>query len=287
MLPRDIASKKLSLELLLHFLEYSTDEQEAVRGVTPHFGSIQSFDTLAFTIRRMVVPCLLSNTRAGLEDPNIFRRVIHIVTELWTSPVYRKNCKVELGVLMDHFALKMLQMGPQLFASKKLDLHSDRAHISLLDQQLELLREVKNWFSGDPKDVIEVYLNYDTDIASQITGPIQLLPGTQLKIFQRLCGGLSNIAEQCGEIIGNQILENQSKILSTTDKVAEHLSTSVLDSIDENNADIDKSAVRESARLLRKASLEAILQIVKSLAISAAAATGPQVHQPTPVLGSR
>jgi hypothetical protein len=278
LLPRDEASKLLSLELLLHFLEYWSDEQEAVNGIAAlkSSGSLRSNHTLAFSIRRLVVPCLLSNTQAALEDPKVFRRVIRIISELWSSPVYRRHCKAELGILIEHFALRMLQLGPQLITSNKVDLDSEQATLSLLSQQIELIKEIKNWFSDDPKDVIELYLNYDTDISSQISGPIQLLPGTQFKLFQRLCSGLSNIAEQCGELIGEQIRENQSKVMSQSEDVGGDLSE-LLAAMEIINGDaVDKTAMRESARLLRKTSLEAISQIVKALAISAAAATGSE-----------
>lgn len=276
LLPRDEASKLLSLELLLHFLELWSDEQEAVNGIAAvkSSGSARSNHTLAFSIRRMVVPCLLSNTQAALEDHKIFRRVIRIISELWSSPVYRRHCKAELGILIEHFAIRMLQLGPQLIAATKVDLSSDQATLSLLSQQVELIKEIKNWFCDDPKDVIEFYLNYDTDISSQISGPIQLLPGTQFQLFQRLCSGLSNIAEQCGILIGDQIRENQSKVMSRVEDVGGGLSELLASMEDSNGEAVDKTAMRESARLLRKTSLEAISQIVKALAISAAAATG-------------
>lgn len=111
-------------------------------------------------------------------------------------------------------------------------------------------------------------------MCSDITGPIQLLPGTQWKIFQRLCDGLSNIAEQCGEVIGDQIRENQSKIMSKTKTVGAQLANLMDSTIDTDITDFSESAVREAARLLRKTSLETISQIVKSLAVSAAASSG-------------
>jgi len=278
-LARDTASKLLSFELLLHFLEFWNDEEEALSGVESVADGLdrRSVDTLAFSIRRMVVPSLLSNTRSALEDPQVFLRIIKIISELWSSPVYRKHCKVELGILMEHFALRVLQLGPQLVAAKQLDLWSERAHVSLLAQQVEVVKEIKNWFSSDPKDVIELFLNYDTDMCSEITGPIQLMPGTRWKIFQRICAGLSNIAEQCGEIIGKQISENQSKVMSNKqDSVvgSEGLSE-LLETLNDGAKDqVDEMAVREAARLLRRTSVETISQIVKSLAISAAASTG-------------
>lgn len=272
LLPKDIASKLLSLELLLHFLELWSDEQEAVKGMTTANGidTVQSIDTLAFAVRRTVVPCLLWNTRAGLENPQVFRRVIRIVSELWCSPVYRKHCKVELGILIEHFALRLLELGPQC----SFELRRDSGQYSLLSQQVELIGEIKNWFSSDPKDVVELYLNYDTDILSENTGPMHMMTGTRWKIFQRLCAGLSSIAEQCGELIGNQIRQNQSIILTQADKT-NGARSDVLSSRDEAKHDAaEKAETREAARVLRKTSLEAIAQIVRDLGISGGAATG-------------
>jgi hypothetical protein len=274
LITRDVGSKLLSFELLLHFLEYWSDEQEAIQDVPAASraeGDQQSVHTLAFAIRRMVVPALLSNTRCGLEDARVFRRMIRTVSELWCSPIYRKHCKVELGILIDHFVLKMLQLGPQLLASNRVDLWSEKAQISLLIQQVEVMKEVKSWCEN-PKDVIELFLNFDTDLCSEITGPMQ---GTHWKIFQRLCTGLSNIAEQCGDLIGEQILENQTKIMSESAPVGDDSQAPVSGSMNGgSNFAVDKTATREAAKLLRKTSLETISQIVKSLAISAAASAG-------------
>lgn len=273
LLPKDIASKLLSLELLLHFLEFWSDEQEAVNGMTTVNGSpenVRSIETLAFAVRRTVVPCLLWNTRAGLENPQVFRRVIRIVSELWCSPVYRKHCKAELGILIEHFALRILELGPQCL----FQLRGNQGQASLLSQQVELIGEIKNWFSGDSKDVIELYLNYDTAIASEVTGRIQIMPGTRWQVFQRLCAGLSSIAEQCGELIGDQIRQNQSIILTQVDK-SNSQKLDALSSRNEAKRDAaEKSEIREAARVLRKVSLEAIAQIVKDLAISSGAVSG-------------
>ena len=267
LLPKDVASKLLSLELLLHFLEFWSDEREALKSISKagELESLKSINTLMYSVRRTVVPCLLWNTQPGLENPQIYRRVIRLVSELWCSPVYRKHCKVELGILIEHFALKILELGPQCQYTHV----GERGIKSLLSQQIELIGEIKNWLGSDPKDVIEMYLNYDTNITEEVTGQFHFLPGTRWQIFQRLCAGLSCIAETCGELIGNQIIQNQSIILSLTNK-SHHLP-----SRDEAKRDaIEKADLREAARVLRKASLDAISQIVKSLAISAGAASG-------------
>jgi Sec7 domain len=102
---------------------------------------------------------------------------------------------------------------------------------------------VKLW-CADPKDTIELFLNYDTDVC--MTGPVQLVPGTRWKLFQRLCTSLTHIAEQCGEYIGQQIQKSRDLQHKTLDH-------------------------GEAVRLLRTTSLETISQIVKSLAVAAAA----------------
>lgn len=241
LLSRDVATKLLSLELLLNFLEWYADEHEALEpgGTRERYAS-----ELVFTIRRMVVPCLLSNTRSGLEDPQVFTRILRIVTELWTSPVYRQQCKVELGILMEHFALRLLQMKPQIVSASQLDLWSKAAETSLLAQQVEVIQEIKRW-CNEPKDTIELFLNFDTDVC--MTGPVQIVPGTRWKLFQRLCTSLTFIAEQCGEQIARQVQESRN---------LEHHQT--------------KAEHDAAMRLLRNISLETISQIVKSLALAAA-----------------
>jgi Guanine nucleotide exchange factor in Golgi transport N-terminal/Sec7 domain len=272
LLPKDVASKLLSLELLLFFLEFWSDEQEAIRSMTNvnEGDAFQSIDTLMFAVRRTVTPCLLWNTRAGLENPQVFRRVIRIVSELWCSPIYRKNCKVELGILIDHFAAKILELGPQCLFKQN---HGKEVN-SLLPQQIELITEIKNWLSNDPKNVIELFLNYDTDITEKVTGQLHFLQGTRWQLFQRISAGLSGIAEQCGELIGNQILQNQAIILSFADKY-NNAKSKILSTRDEAKRDaIDKADMREATRDLRKVSLDAITEIVKNLAISAGAGSG-------------
>lgn len=181
MLPKDLASKILSLELLLHFLEFWSDEHEAVSVVSSEArrrASVDSFETLSYIIRRTVAPCLLWNTRAAIDNVQVFRRVIKIITELWCSPVHRQVCKIELGILIEHFALATIAVRPNHFKSSRQSKAS-----TLYPIQLSMMQEVKSWFTADPKFVLELYLNYDTDIATEIAGPTQLLPGTQWKLF--------------------------------------------------------------------------------------------------------
>lgn len=274
-LPKDIASKLMSLEMLLHFLESWSDEHESLERQSPE--SVPALDTIAFVVRRTVIPCLFWNTRASLEHPQVFRRVIRIVSELWCSPACRRSCKAEMGMLIEHFALRVLELGPQCTPLDQIDGDSGSNQVFLLSQQTELVGEIKNWFTTDPKDVIELFLNYDTDLSSDVTGPVQLLQGSRWRIFQRLCAGLSDIAEKCGELIGDHIRRNQSMVLKEKNSAMIpskgdrdlHRSTSKKSEMEIENA-------REAARVLRKVSLEALAQIVKALAISAAAVSGKE-----------
>ena len=269
-LPRDVASKNLSLELLLHFLESWSDQQEAVTDICGHEKSY-SMETLTFVVRRMIAPCLLSNTKMALEDSAIFSRVIRIVFELWKSPAYRRYCKVELGVLIEQFVILPLQLGPQLLKSIHTDLWSEKAGQSLHFQQLSLLKELKRVFVVEPKQAVEMFVNFDTDSASQDSSTIQLLQVSQWKLFQKMSSTLSTIAEQCGEIIGRQIEEHRSMIASDDEN-------SVVPKNEGSNAGVlvDKTTIRESARSLRTASLEALSEMVRAVALSAGAASSPQ-----------
>ena len=269
LLARDVASKKLSLELLLHFLEYWNDEQEAMDEMerkNTHSGKPFSTDTLAYAVRRLVVPCLLSNTKAALQDKNIFSRVLRIVAELWRSPVNRSHCRAELGVLIDHFFVFFLLLGPRLKPDKKYRLRF--AEVCLHGHQLELLRQLKSMLHDDPKDAILMFLNYDTDLASDASGSLQPMPGTRWKLFQRLCAAVSSMTEQCGEVIAHQIEEHRAKIHSSQEGTAESGTGDL--------SNTDKASMRESARKLRTASLECIASIVRALAISSGVATSPQ-----------
>jgi hypothetical protein len=76
--------------------------------------------------------------------------MIRIVFELWCSPVFRRLLKAKLRVLMDHFALRLLRLGPQLMETRRIHLSSPLASVSMFLQQIELVQEIKAWFNGDP-----------------------------------------------------------------------------------------------------------------------------------------
>jgi len=258
--PRDVANKLMSLEMLKFFLEKwerGLDSQDI-----PGSHSVTSF---AFCIRRLVVPCLLGNTSDALTDPRIFRRLIQVVGVLWCSPFYRKHMKLEIGILFNHFVLKILKLGPQiLFRS------NDREDTTyLFAQQLELIKEIKSWFGVDTERFLELNLNFDTEYwTEQVRGTKDILPGLKWKISEQLCSFLCNLAEECTEFLGDKIKESQlSSPVNKSDKDDaakkqryEGMSTMTL--------------ARESARRLRQGALDAISQIVKVLTMSASSSLG-------------
>lgn len=258
--PRDVANKLMSLEMLKFFLqkwETGMDLQEI-----PGSHSVASF---AFCIRRLVVPCLLANTKDALADPRIFRRVIQVVGVLWRSPFYRKHMKLEIGILFDHFVLKLLKLGPQiLFRS---DDRNDTTYV--FAQQLELMKELKNWFNVNTERLLELYLNFDTDYwTRQVRRAEDLLPGLQWKTSEQLCSFLCNLAEECTEFLGDKIKESQSPSAANKPENSSNQGYEGMSVV---------SLARESARRLRQGALDAISQIVKVLMMSTCAALGEEI----------
>ena len=261
---------QLSLELLLHFIEYWSDEQEAVVGMqasNTHTGRALSTDTLAFAVRRLVVPCLLGNTKATILDQKIFRRTLCIVSELWRSPVNRAHCRAELGILMDHFFVKFLQLGPQ-FRGPKFKVNVDGTFIGLYGHQLDILKALKGIFVADPLDAVLMFLNYDTDVAAEPAGTLQSTPGTKWNLFQRLCSALVSLAEKSGEAIANQVEDHRSKVSSTEDIDTNN------DAPNETLSNAEKTAVRDSAKKLRAMALECVTLITRALATCSGVSVG-------------
>jgi hypothetical protein len=154
---RDISSKILSLELIHYFLERYLNEQHVwIEAELPRNCDLnRCVETMVFSVRRLVIPCLLANTRAGLDEPRVFQRVMKIISLLWRTPMYRDRMKGELGIMMEHFALRVLRLGPQLLQSRQTKMRSqavdDLSSCPLLLQQLDVLQEMKRWFMLDPK----------------------------------------------------------------------------------------------------------------------------------------
>lgn len=304
----DVASKILSLELLLHYLERWRDLSmsenlrkgaEDVAGGRPPRGNGSFYDpqkddaafaTMAYAVRRLVVTCLLSNTSSGLENRRVFRRVARIVSELWCHSYYRYNLKLELGVLIEQFFVKMLRLGPQVLPpkrlkdiAKRLSGHGSDSPLleefdtSLLAQQLDVLTEVKRWFSSDPKDVLELFLNFDiVDVSGKSNVP--MLPGSYWKITQRLCESLCTLAEEAGDIVSETIRATQMS--GAGDGGGTASSAAALSSAVVAGADFAEMAeMREGARLIQEKAFEAISQVVKCFMQCAALTSGDRYER--------
>lgn len=64
---------------------------------------------------------------------------------------------------------------------------------------------MKLWFQDEPRDILELFLNFDQVDAHSSKKHFRLLPSTHWKLTQQLCDALCALAEQCTEIIGDQI----------------------------------------------------------------------------------
>ena len=284
--PRDVASKLLSLELLNHFIvEWDKDQgrQGVKEGLAPE-SVFRAVETMAFSIRRLVVPCLLTNTEFALEDSRVYRRIMRIASELWRSPYYRRHMKMEVGVLVDQFALRILRLGPQIFPPGLMGALEDKNSnesvsvgsfpgpnemkpyfkAPLLSQQIDLLFEISRWFSSD-MDAVEFFLNFDTNLWSHEGVIGQMLPGTQWRLCQQLCGAICTIAEQSGELLSQQIrasrMSNTVPPPSPTAATAAVFFSSEMP-IDGSQENRDK-VMREGSRHLQQAAFDAIAQILK------------------------
>jgi hypothetical protein len=245
--PRDVASKLLSFELLSHFLKMwhvavspETGTAKALEQVPVMFTSddIESVTTMTYAVRRLVVPTLLSNTSAAIEDYRVYRRVLQIVSQLWCNPYYRSHMKIDLAILIEHFVLKVLCLSPQVHFNK-LDEHSTTSGgmPSLLQQQLDVLDELKTWFSSNSTGVLDLHLNYDNH---------GMLPVSCCRLMSKICEALSTLAEQSGAII------------------SEHGRFATIGGGESAPRRHEIANVRESAQVLRKKSFDAITVIAKS-----------------------
>jgi hypothetical protein len=270
----------MRIELLLHFLQQWSG---TITSIQPKQTSsskpkqdkeeTESMKTMAYNIRRLIVPCLLSNTRSGLEDIKVFRRMMKIITELWCKPHYRRHLKIEIGVLIEHFVLKILRLGPQVLPPKRLSKTSSNLlndfPVSLLPQQVCIVNEIKIWFLPEPRDILELYLNFDQVDANTSKKNFRLLPSTHWKITQQLCGALCTLAEQCTEIVSEQIK------LTRTDLAGVESQSSSSTQRHHTEEDLkEMSHVREGARFLQEKCFDAIGQMVRSVMLCSAASSG-------------
>ena len=245
--PRDVASKLLSLELLFHFIKmwHTAACPEDLFG--SNMNSTKATATMIYLIRRMVVPTMLSNTAASIEDCRVYQRVLRITSHLWCNPYYRRKMKVDLAILIEHFVLKILCLGPQIHPSKG---SFDDGNIptvsgempSLLNQQVAVLEELKVWFSN-PNTALDLYVNYDS--------PEEMLPSAYCKLLNKLIEALCTLGEKCATIVSDH---GRFASFSASPKKSAPL-----------RKDNDMVQVREAALKMRNMCFDVIAKIVKSM----------------------
>jgi len=228
---RDLYNKLLSLELLLHYLKTAGSQ-------------FKSSSLFGYLIRRLVVNLVLNNYSHGLNDYRVFRRLLKIITALWSN--FRSHMKIEIAVLCEHFMLRVLRLGPQVGRNvSKL----------LLQQQIDVLAEVVRWFDM-PHNVVELFLNYDIDNTSDVK---------QWKICEQICSALCTLAEQCGAVIGGSSTTSPTTNPSLTGQTrARNFSFSKRKNSSPSDAPAD-AAAEVAARILQDKSLHAVGHIVRSL----------------------
>lgn len=299
LIPRDVASKMLSLEILRHYIasfrRCATKARllDNVEWIGPQK---ESSETLIYAMRRLVVPCLLTNTIQGLQDARVFRRLVHIISEAWMTPIFRQRMKLELGVLIEQFALRLLNLGPQLLSPDQMNslynVGSDSVEPldpglqiftePLFKQQVDLLFEVNRWFQGDARSLVEFFLNFDTDISLQNEGSNYWMPGSQWKLCERLTASICLVAEKSGNVIGNQIKEshetNQGPLTPTSADASDVSKQNPRNGNDKDSLWTDTEATmvgtRVAARHLQQHSFLAAAQIARCLALAAATSAG-------------
>lgn len=263
--PRDVASKLLSLELLLVFIltwhdsiHGKQDEGEDNASVqsssmVPDLDGSNSTSTMVYVMRRLIIPTLLSNTSAALENCRVFRRVLRIISAFWLNPYFRNRMKAELAVLIEHFVLRTLCLGPQvnrMSCSKSSEEERYPNDIpSLLSQQTDALSSLNDWFSSDHLGIIDFYLKFDL-------GHDGSLPVGYCHICTKIIEALCNLAEHCGVIICEH-----SRFTSINDNSVQRKSALSPRALDLS----DMTHVRETAQLLREKSFQVITSISKSM----------------------
>ena len=254
--PRDVASKLLSMELLLIFILTWHDSIHGKQGenaIVPELDGSNSTSTMVYVMRRLIVPTLLSNTSSALENSRVFRRVLRIISVFWSIPYFRSRMKAELAVLIEHFVLRTLCLGPQV--NKTIGSKSSGEECypndipSLLSQQIDVLSSLYDWFSSDHLDIIDFYLKFDL-------GHDGSLPVGYCHICTKIVQALCNLAEQCGAIICEH-----SRFTSINDNSVQRKSA-----LSPRAHDLsDMAHVRETAQLLREKSFQVITSIAKSM----------------------
>jgi hypothetical protein len=131
-IPRDLGSKLVALEALMEYCNCAGEK-------------MKSSKIMGYTIRRIVVPCIMFNVAYGLCDHRIFSKLLRIVTALWKN--WRRHIRIEFAILCEQIVFKVLQ-GTVLQIRPV--------------YQMVVIQEVENWFD-QPHMLIEMFVNYDMD----------------------------------------------------------------------------------------------------------------------------
>ncbi|KAL3823248.1 hypothetical protein ACHAXA_011093 [Cyclostephanos tholiformis] len=258
--PRDVASKLLGFELLLHFIRMwhvAVSAEDVMRYHHAEEANLalvarQNFNPMTYAIRRLVVPTLLSNTSSSIENCQVYRRILRIITQLWCNPYYRCQMKIELAVLIEHFVLKLLLLEPQVHigsASGNDGVTLSEGMPSLIRQQLDVLEELKLWFSSNTKDALDLYISYEND--GMLHG---MLPPSYCRIMNKMCEALCTLAEKCGTIISEH-----GRFASINGGTGSSRRPALFP---RENSALNN---RESAQTMRQKSFDAITAIAKSM----------------------
>ncbi|CAM9613184.1 unnamed protein product, partial [Phaeothamnion confervicola] len=133
--------------------------------------SLRRNRVFGYQVRRLIVSAVLSNCHDGsaLLDRRAFQLLLAVVRMLWHH--FRRHCKVELVVLLEHFLLRVLRS-----SSRKVP----------AAWRMQVMDELLRWFDV-PHNLVELFFNYDMDRKF-----IQ-----QWKIFQEMCSLMCSLAEGC------------------------------------------------------------------------------------------
>lgn len=131
-IPRDIGTKLVALEALMEFC-FCAGEKMRISKV------------MGYSIRRIIVPCIMYNITYALCDHRIFSKLLKIITALWKN--WRRHIRIEFAILCEQLIFKVLQ--------------ASVIQIRPIYQYI-VIQEVQNWFE-QPHVLIEMFVNYDMD----------------------------------------------------------------------------------------------------------------------------
>lgn len=130
--PRDFGSKLLALETILEFCSVSGEKMRHSK-------------VMGYQIRRLVVPCVLSNIPLSFYEHRLFSKLLKIISALWKN--WRTHIRIEFANIVEQFIIPVLQ--------------ASTLKIRPILQSI-VLQEVVTWFD-QPHLIIEMFVNFDMD----------------------------------------------------------------------------------------------------------------------------